>query len=526
MLHRWACPFPGVLGMLFYALDVCNGAGLTAVLLSRLTTALCRWLVACALLAGAGAAHAQLPDSIADLLRKANIPEDSVGALVVRLPDGATLLSHGANRAMAPASTMKLVTSLVVLDKLGPAYRGRTELRSAGETVDGALKGDLMLRGLANTDLDWEAFQRTLQTLRNKGVRDIEGDLIVDRSLFQPPRLDQGAPVFDETPEFRYNVIPDALLLNTNLIRLDIEATAQSLQVRMTPALDRVTVAPEMALVDRACADWEDGWRTPVLTRGDDGAIRIELQGDFPRNCSTSTQINVIDRQDFTERLFRTLWTKLGGTLRGVVREDTTTGNTTLLAEHRSRPLSEVVRDVNKPSDNPITRTLYLALGAKANGNNGGEAATPGSGESTLERAEREVRTWFKQNGIDDAGLVLENGSGLSRSERIKPTQLIAVLKAAARSNWAPEFMASLPVVAVDGTMRRRLKESAAAGRARVKTGTLKDVVAVAGYVPDAANQLCAVVMMINHSLATSDVARPIADAMVDWVARSRIEND
>ena len=193
---------------------------------------------------------------------------------------------------------------------------------------------------------------------------------------------------------------------------------------------------------------------------------------------------------------------------------DTPTAETRLLAQHQSRTLPEFTRDINKRSDIPITRLLYLSLGA-LNADDGG---TP-----TALRAEKQVRTWLKDRGIDDAGLVLENGSGLSRSERIRPSQLAAVLYAAYRSDWAPEFMASLPIVAIDGGMRNRLRESPAAGHARIKTGTLRDVAAVAGFVRDANNQICIVVVMINHPLAISSVARPILDALIDWVARSGI---
>jgi D-alanyl-D-alanine carboxypeptidase/D-alanyl-D-alanine-endopeptidase (penicillin-binding protein 4) len=183
-----------------------------------------------------------------------------------------------------------------------------------------------------------------------------------------------------------------------------------------------------------------------------------------------------------------------------------------LLALHQSRTLAEFTRDINKRSDNTITRLIYLSLGALA--------AEPGQSTTAL-RGESEVRGWMKQHGIDDAGLVLENGSGLSRAERIRPSQLAAVVAAAYRSTWAPEFMASLPIVAVDGGMRNRLRDTPAAGRARIKTGTLRDVSAVAGFVPDGTNQLCIVVAMINHPLAKDGAGPPILDALLGWVAQS-----
>jgi D-alanyl-D-alanine carboxypeptidase/D-alanyl-D-alanine-endopeptidase (penicillin-binding protein 4) len=139
---------------------------------------------------------------------------------------------------------------------------------------------------------------------------------------------------------------------------------------------------------------------------------------------------------------------------------------------------------------------------------------------STFARTDAAIRNWMRAHGIDDAGLVLENGSGLSRTERITPAQMAGVLLAGQRSSWAPEFQASMPIVAVDGTMRKRLHGSPAAGHARMKTGTLKNVVALAGYVQDATGAQCIVVAMANSDLVSNGRGRAVLDALVDWVAR------
>jgi D-alanyl-D-alanine carboxypeptidase/D-alanyl-D-alanine-endopeptidase (penicillin-binding protein 4) len=221
--------------------------------------------------------------------------------------------------------------------------------------------------------------------------------------------------------------------------------------------------------------------------------------------------LNVLERNDFADRLFRYLWTYLGGTFHGETRAGAGPKESRLLAEHRSRTLADKLRDINKPSDNPLSRVLFLTLGT-LDGNAGG---------NTLEKADRQVRAWFRQMGVDDAGLVLENGSGLSRTERIRPSQLAALLVAEYRSQWSPEFLSSLPIVGLDGTMRRRLRDNPVAGHARMKTGTLRNVVALAGYVPDAAGQMHVVVTMINHDFPKGVRGQPILDALVDWVARS-----
>ncbi|KQV89958.1 D-alanyl-D-alanine carboxypeptidase [Massilia sp. Root351] len=533
-----------------------------------------RRLMLVSLLAAAGSpsAQAQLPEPMARALQAAGIPEDAVGAIVLR--GGMPLVSHHPDRPMQPASTMKLVTTMVGLDQLGPVFKARTELRSSAEVKDGVLKGDLHLRGGADPDFSEDVLVHMLEKLRIQGIRKIQGDLVLDRQLFQPTRTDLGAAPFDESPEAYYNIIPDALLLNMNLLRVDMNSTGGKLRLGMLPQLDRVTIESDMTLVEADCAKWEDGWKLPDYTRKG-SKIVVRLHGTFPKNCSKTTVINVLERNDYTERLFRSTWARLGGSFTGIAREATSAAPapaataapaTRLLAEHVSRPLAEVLRDINKPSDNGLARTLFLTLGSLApdpvlgsrplptlqlaartaspavlpgdslSSDAAAPAASPaagamipGGGEAAPDaavpaqsaaRAEQVIRGWLQRHGIDDTGLVLENGSGLSRLERVRPAQMAGLLQAAQKSLWMPEFLTSLPIAAVDGTMKRRLKDSAAASRARVKTGTLKNVVAIAGYVPDANGELCIVVAMINHDLTGNGNGRKALDALLDWVAR------
>jgi D-alanyl-D-alanine carboxypeptidase/D-alanyl-D-alanine-endopeptidase (penicillin-binding protein 4) len=466
-------------------------------------------------------AHAQLPEPVARLLGEANIPEDALSALVLR--GDSVLLSHLAERPMQPASTMKLVTTLVGLEQLGPVFRGRTELRTAGTVTNGVLKGDLVLRGGADADFSGEALENMLRALRYQGIRKIEGKLVLDRGLFSPARSDIGVPPFDEYPEAYYNVIPDALMVNKNMLQIDMRSTGKRLQLAMQPALDRVSVKSDMKLVEGDCAKWEDGWKLPEAVRQDDGRIQVVLHGTFPKNCVASNSINVVDRDDYLDRLFRLKWKQLGGKLSGKAIEGATPPDARLLAEHASRTLPEIVRDINKPSDNTLARTVFLSLGSLEPDPALGSRPLPlaGNGQTTYVRADQAVRNWMRAHSIDDSGFVIENGSGLSRIERISPMQMGGLLKAGLRSSWAPEYQASMPIVAVDGTMRRRLKDSPAAGHARLKTGTLNNVVAVAGYVPDAAGRQCVLVAMINNDQIGNGRGRKVLDGLVDWVAKS-----
>ena len=132
--------------------------------------------------------------------------------------------------------------------------------------------------------------------------------------------------------------------------------------------------------------------------------------------------------------------------------------------------------------------------------------------------AERGLREWMTEQGIETQGLVLENGSGLSRRERMTPEQLAAVLARAAQLPLAPELQTGLPLAGVDGSLRRRLKNTPAEGRARLKTGSLRNAVALAGYVPDQRGRSWVMVAFINHEQAGRR-GRPVLDAVAAWVA-------
>ena len=542
---------------------------------------------------------APLPEPVARLMKSAKIPEAAAGIVVLR--GDTVLLAHNAQQVMQPASTMKLFTAMTALEQLGPVFRGRTELRSSADVVQGVLQGDLIVRGGADADFNEDVLTHMLQALRNQGITAINGDVVLDRTLFQPARLDVGQPPFDEYPWAYYNVIPDALLINTNLLKLELRAVGGQLSIVTMPEMDNVTVRSDLRMTDATCAQWEQGWRTPDFVRSGD-RIDVVLHGSFPRDCVKTVNINVLDPHDYLARLVRATWRKLGGTIVGTVREanapaplsaglagasagrqaagtaaalaatpsassatpsaasptaqpaaplgtqqsvvlnnapanadaedgvpaapPTTTSvapvTTRLLAEHVSRALPEVLRDVNKNSDNTLARTVFLSLGSlEADPALGSRPLPPdGLNTTTSARADAAIRTWLQQHNIDSTGLVLDNGSGLSRSERATATQLAGVLQAGLKSNWMPEFLASLPIAATDGTMRRRLKDSPAATRARIKTGSLNGVIAIAGYVQDANNQPVVVVAMLNDPRVAGGAGRAVLDALIDWVAR------
>ncbi len=477
---------------------------------------LLRCLLALLALLSCAATRAQdtLPPPVLAALKQAGVPADALGAVALPLGFRTLPWRHRAAEPMQPGSAMKLVTAVVALDRIGAHVTPRTRLLSAAPSEDGVLRGDLVLQGGADPDFGQAPLWLMLRELRDQGVRRIEGDLLLDRDRYRPARLDVGAPPFDERPEGWWNVIPDALLFDGGLQTLEIMATADTPAARLAPTVAGVRIdTGALRLNERSCGEWDADWQSPRSAEDPQlaGGVLVQLQGAFPRNCKRGEDVQLVDRSRYIGLVFAQIWRQLGGEWSGSVREAATAPGSRVLVDRRGRPWGEVLRPIIKTSDNTLARLLFLELGVA------GMAQAPQT--PTLELARAAVQRWFAERKLAAPGLVVDNGSGLSRSERITPLALAQLLEWVRSSRHAADLAATLPTAGVDGTLRNRLKTGPATGVARLKTGTLKDVVALAGYIVDSRGRPWAVAMMVNHDNAPQ--ARPVLDALVDSFMRS-----
>jgi serine-type D-Ala-D-Ala carboxypeptidase/endopeptidase (penicillin-binding protein 4) len=459
-------------------------------------------LAVCATLPlASAAATTPLPPEMAQALQRERIPADAVSVLVQEVGTGTTRLALNARTPMNPASVFKLLTTYAALDELGPAYTWKTPVWFNGPVKDGVLEGSLHLQGRGDPKLTIERVWLALQRVRAMGVNQIRGDIVLDQSAFAVP---EGSTAdFDNEPLRPYNARAQALLLNLSAVihTFTPDATRGVAVVSSEPVLDGVQVDATVPLAAGACGDWRAALKA---TLGD--AQRLRFAGSYPLACGErSWALASTDARDYNARLLATLWRSGGGVVGGNVREGAAPMNAAPAFELVSPPLADVVRDINKFSNNVMAQQVLLTLGmARANGST---RVTPDDGRRALE-------AWLRERqGESLDGVVVDNGSGLSRQTRVTAALLARVLQRAWSSAVMPELMASLPASGVDGTLRR--VKSASAGRAHLKTGSLRDVQALAGYALGASGKRYVLVAIVNHPNAGA--ARPALEALLQW---------
>ena len=436
-----------------------------------------------------------VPPQVLQALKQAGIPPQAVAIFAQPLDDSRPSLRHRAEAPMNPASLMKLVTTFGALEILGPAHVWRTEALVEKLPENGILAGDLYLRGSGDPKFTYDRLWLLLRELRGRGVREIRGDLAIDRTAFAPVAHDPSA--FDGKHLRPYNVGPDALLFNFATLHLTLVPENGSVLVLAEPLPADFVVVNRLQLTEGGpCGDWRERLEAQ-LSNG-----QVTLSGPFPRSCGEKRwHLAGLANAALLHGVFARFWHELGGTFAGRVRERAAPAGAIPLAVSESPTLGELVRDINKFSNNVMARQVFLKLGA-------GEAAA----------ADGAIRAWLAKKGLDFPELVLDNGSGLSRRERISAASLARLLASVWASPVMPELVASLPIAAIDGTTKKKYNGNGVAGQAHLKTGSLEGVRGIAGYLLDRSGRRHLVVFMINHPNAAQ--AQPAFDALLEWLSQ------
>jgi D-alanyl-D-alanine carboxypeptidase/D-alanyl-D-alanine-endopeptidase (penicillin-binding protein 4) len=464
-----------------------------------------RWLalLAALLLAVDAAAASRLPKEVDAALDEAKVPRDAMVALVQEVGAPSSRLSWQAQQPVNPASLMKLLTTGAALDLLGPAWSWTTPVWLNGSVHDGVLDGNLVIKGSGDPKLVAERVWLLLRRVQQWGVREIRGDIVLDRSAFTLP--EQSPADFDGDPLRPYNVLPDALLLNFKSLVLSITPDPQRgiAIIGVEPSLAGVLADASVPLAPGRCDDWRGALKADFSD-----AARLRFTGSYATACGDKTwSVAYADPPSYNARLLLAVWRELGGTLTGTVRDGLAPPSVPSF-ELASPSLAEIVRDINKFSNNAMAQQLFLTLGLRLRG------------QGTPEAARTVLRKWMVDNfGAPGRTAVIDNGSGLSRETRVSALLIARMLQAAWNGRVMPELMSSLPVIGLDGTLRN---SKTTPGRAHLKTGSMSDtgVLGIAGYVLSHNGRRYVLVAVINHPNAKD--ARGALDALVQWTANDR----
>jgi D-alanyl-D-alanine carboxypeptidase/D-alanyl-D-alanine-endopeptidase (penicillin-binding protein 4) len=467
------------------------------------------WIVSLLLgMALAAPTHADdLPPQTRAALARANVPESGVSIVVRDVSGGDNLLQVNASTPRAPASTMKVLPTWAALDLLGPAYAWKTRAYSDAPVVKGVLKGNLYLQGGGDPLLTIERWWRFVNDLRQTGLRSIEGDIVIDQSRFSP--LDERPEDFDGKFWRTYNVLPDAMLVNWQSADFTIRPSddGRGIDLTVQPYPEGLVIENRVKLAGGRCIGQNNHVSYAIEPSRPD---RVVASGRLSASCGPQSQrLAIMDPAHFAWGTFVTLWRQSGGQFRGGMLRAPTPPAARLLLTHESEPLSEIVRVTNKYSSNMMARSLVLAISAEMNGT----PATTAAGEET-------IVGWLKTRGLELPELVIGNGSGLSRDARIAADGMAKLLVGARQSRFAPEFLTSLSLGGLDGTLEKRFLNVDDPSRIRMKTGTLRDVSCIAGYVAGRSGRTYAVVVFVNHPGAQNGLGETIQATVVDWVLK------
>ncbi len=449
-----------------------------------------------------------LPRPVVQTLAKQRLPASSLSVYVQDVKARSPILAYNDDRPRNPASVIKILTTFAALDLLGPTYTWKTEAFGDGPINNGHLNGNLTLKGSGDPFLVTETFSKLLRGLRDRGIRDIAGDLVIDSNFFALPRHDPGA--FDGKPLRPYNVGANALLLNFQTVGFTFvpNRITKNVQIAADPPPANLKIHNNLKYIGGKCRGPLRHVRMKIASAPK--VTAVNFTGKYPASCGKSVLYRVVLEPDqLLYGVFKTLWRELGGSLRGGLRKGATPANAQRLSVLTSRPLAEQIRDINKYSNNVMARQLLLTMGAE-------HAGAP----ATLEKGRTAITVWLRKQGLNFPGLFLDNGSGLSRQTRISARNLGQLLVHAHKHPFVAEFISSLPLSAVDGTLRKRFRGEPLARQVRMKTGTINDVRAIAGYLSSQSGRTFAVAILQNHPGVHRGTGTQVQNALLRWLSQ------
>lgn len=483
-------------------------------------------LAAFCLASGIRSAAETLSDRIAHHMESWALPNAGFGIQVVSLPSRRVVYETNAHRAFVPASTTKTFTSALALDRLGGDYRIKTSLlaRTAPDKA-GVISGDLVVFGRGDPTLHsgWGAsrdgldLSRLVEALAETGVREIRGDLVCHDGFFRGPAHGLGWAWDDLLESYASPV--SALTLNDNLVRVDVvpgTSVGSPATLRVSP------FQPSDLELSVTVKTGNTNTPSHIELSREPGATLLKIGGFIPLAAPPqSLEVPVLNPARYFGERFRSELARKGIRVTGRVRleRDIELEQFREVASVHSAPMADLVKAMMKPSNNTAAQLLWLQCGAIVSEYPSDAELEWPKLERTTDAARRSMDALLKRLEIPTTEVQLEEGSGLSRANLISPAALVRLMGIMDRHAWSAAWRDALPIGGRDGTLRNRFTQGPTLERVIAKTGSLRNVATLSGYVMSQSGQRYAFAVMINQNLEGTAKARGEMDRLIELIA-------
>lgn len=449
-----------------------------------------------------------LPQVINEEIRKSGISKKDISIYIKEAgKNGKVVASLNAYKERTPASVIKVLTTYASVLKLGFDYRWPTKFYTTGRLQNGVLQGDLLIQGFGDPTLNDKDLEKIVSAIRAEGIKKISGDIVIDRSYFQVGDKDSSG--FDENLYSAYNAMPDAMMFNERVVTVYV--IPKENRVHKKHVDESYKVVNQLEHVNKPCKG-KYSWPRVKIDKND-VIPTLFLQGKISKRCGKRNICQVITKPyksfyyALKDRLRQEGISVSGGLqLRKIPKEARE------LFTHYSDPLEEIISETAKESNNLYARHLLLLLGAKLYG-----------APATMKKGRDAITYILDSRGALGKGkLKIDNGSGLSRTSKMN-AKLLAEMLDHAYDRYGSRWMETLSIAGVDGTIKKRFRNTVVKKRAWMKTGTLKRVKNIGGYVKNRAGKYYTVVIIINSSKAKYRGAK-LQDEIMEWLVKSKVK--
>lgn len=440
-------------------------------------------------------------DAIKKILNRSELSKENYSLFIKNISKQNKVFSYNEQKSFNPASVMKLVTTYAGLRLLGPNYQWKTDVFYKGNLKNNHLYGDLIIKGYGDPTITYADFSQLIEKVQQRGIKYIHGNIIFDESFFGEL---QSQGLIDDKKYRAYNVNPRSFVVNENTVNFNFSIKNEKILIQTFPEVKELKVINHLKLTTQGCSDWKDNLDYEVETKSD--MTEIKFNGRYDKDCeSKDIDLSVISSSRLPMVLFEKLWKLHGGDIDGEFKN--TYQNIThinKLYTHQSRPLSLVITDINKYSQNLIARNLLLTILVENNGNPINE-----------NEAGKYTKNALLKEKVRLDSLEIDNGAGLSRNAKVNTEDLVFLLEKAYSGLYMPEFISSLPNMGIDGTLKNRGKKLSVTKHAYLKTGSIQNVSAIAGYIFDKNNDVKIFVFIANDPKANE--SSKIQDELIEW---------